>query len=323
VPGARYVVAPPEPCPGWGSSGVINRRGLRDREYDYPKPPGTFRILALGDSYTEGFQFALDEIWPKILERQLNARGDGVKYEVINAGRSAMGTAVEYLYYLNEGRKYDADLVLTLFIPNDFKDNSRELNDRLQPYFTLADGTLELDTRFREAQTYRLKKLVKPLSQNSYLASFTIQVYNQLQAAEAGSAPPPETALSADELEAVAVTRRLFLELAQAVEQDGAQFALVIGTMENETDWDDGPDKARQKDGLLVAEANPLMTEFAESEGLTYLNLRPILQAYSLEHQAYIHGCAENEGGGHWSQTGQAVAADAVYQFLVAEGLIP
>src|SRR5262245_10777850 len=47
VSGASYVFSPNEPCPGWGSAGTINFHGLRDREYDYAKPPSIFRILAL------------------------------------------------------------------------------------------------------------------------------------------------------------------------------------------------------------------------------------------------------------------------------------
>ena len=40
---------------------TINSKGLRDREFDYPKPPGVKRILMMGDSMVEGFQVELEE----------------------------------------------------------------------------------------------------------------------------------------------------------------------------------------------------------------------------------------------------------------------
>ena len=39
----------------------INSRGLRDREYSLQKPPGTKRILVLGDSYVWGYGVSNEE----------------------------------------------------------------------------------------------------------------------------------------------------------------------------------------------------------------------------------------------------------------------
>src|SRR5262245_1945927 len=49
----------------------INALGLKDREYPAEKPAGTFRVLVLGDSYTEGFGLTIPQTMPKQLEAML------------------------------------------------------------------------------------------------------------------------------------------------------------------------------------------------------------------------------------------------------------
>ena len=101
----------------------INSKGLRDREYNYEKRQGTFRILVLGDSFTEAFQVPLEESFPKLLEDRLNKTGG--HFEVINAGFGGVGTDYELLFFEREGRKYRPDLVLLAFFANDVYDSYR------------------------------------------------------------------------------------------------------------------------------------------------------------------------------------------------------
>src|ERR1700756_3582936 len=72
---------------------AINSKGLRDREFNYERTPGTLRILMLGDSFTEGWGVALDDTFSKRLERLYAA--NGVKAEVINAGVGNYNTVME------------------------------------------------------------------------------------------------------------------------------------------------------------------------------------------------------------------------------------
>ena len=60
-----------------------------------PKKPGTFRILALGDSLTYGYGIAMEDTYPTVLEREL---GRSFRVEVLNLGVS--GAQSEDIYNL-------------------------------------------------------------------------------------------------------------------------------------------------------------------------------------------------------------------------------
>src|SRR4051812_29650409 len=123
----------------------INSRGLREREIPYEKPPGTRRIVVLGDSFVEGAEVAVDRTITRQLEQILNAQGSPPT-QVVNAGVRAFGTGQEYLLMQNEALKYQPDLILFFFYDgNDISNNSprieHNVTDRRKPYFTLTrDG---------------------------------------------------------------------------------------------------------------------------------------------------------------------------------------
>ena len=91
-----------------------NSKGLRDsREYDYQKKKP--RIIILGDSFAFGNGVNLEESYPEHLR---NLFGDGV--EIINLGVPGYGINNQYLSYINEGKRYDPDIVLISYINNDW-----------------------------------------------------------------------------------------------------------------------------------------------------------------------------------------------------------
>jgi hypothetical protein len=77
------------------------------------KPSGVFRVIALGDSTTEGFEVAQNDTYTAVLERYLKKYG--VNAEVFNTRTSGFGTAEELLYLENEGIKYNPDAVVLGF----------------------------------------------------------------------------------------------------------------------------------------------------------------------------------------------------------------
>ena len=97
---------------------TINSQGLRDREYAYVKPAGTGRILVLGDSFTWGYGVSDADIFTELLERQLASREPA--WQVINTGVSGWGTDQQFLYFRDEGFRYEPDVVvLACYLLND------------------------------------------------------------------------------------------------------------------------------------------------------------------------------------------------------------
>jgi lysophospholipase L1-like esterase len=99
----------------------INSDGQRDREFTREKPPGTYRIMMLGDSTTFGWGVRLEDTAAKFLERKLNEHlPPGYdKVEVINTGVGNYDTVQEVTYYETIGRTYHPDLVVLVFFIND------------------------------------------------------------------------------------------------------------------------------------------------------------------------------------------------------------
>lgn len=94
-----------------------NKLGLRGAEISVEKPEATYRIIALGDSFTMGkgveddqtFSFGLREI----LENELDKCERKVeRIEVLNAGVDSYSPLLAYLYLSQELGSLDPDLVI-------------------------------------------------------------------------------------------------------------------------------------------------------------------------------------------------------------------
>ena len=103
---------------------AINGQGLRDKERRYGAAPGVFRVLALGDSFVEGYSVALQDTVGQVLERDL--AGPACPVEVINAGTSGWSTDQEYLFYMDDGARYSPQVVVLFFYYNDVLFNDRD-----------------------------------------------------------------------------------------------------------------------------------------------------------------------------------------------------
>ena len=102
---------------------TINSLGLRDKEYTVEKPPKTFRILMLGDSFIEGDGIYSNETCSKRLEAMLDTVRSDIRWEVINAGVGSYSPLLEYLYLKYHGLQLQPDLVILGFDLSDVYDD--------------------------------------------------------------------------------------------------------------------------------------------------------------------------------------------------------
>jgi hypothetical protein len=122
---------------------VVNSLGLRDPERGYQAPPGTLRVLTLGDSFLEGYTVPLEQTVTQVLERELAAAR--CPAQVINGGTQAYSTDQEYLFYRSEGVKYAPQVVALFFYYNDVVYNDRqEYFQTPKPIFEMGGGALRL-----------------------------------------------------------------------------------------------------------------------------------------------------------------------------------
>ncbi len=110
----------PKSPPGttYGRVVMKNSEELRDRDFAVPKPPGTYRVLVLGDSFTWGVGLDLEETIPKQLEAALGA-SSATSVEVINAAVPGMNTVDELEMLKQRGMRYDPDMILLVYLLND------------------------------------------------------------------------------------------------------------------------------------------------------------------------------------------------------------
>ncbi len=319
---------------------VINREGFRDREHALKKPPGTYRVAVLGDSFTEGLQVKLEDTFEAVLERELahcpafRARS----VEVFNFGVSNYGTAQELLTLRDRVWQTEPDLVLLAFFSgNDVWDNSRELKqDSELPYFRLENDRLVLDDSFKNSARQRaedstVRVAIKQVVESVRLLQVIRQVWglarngqakNAAQVDEFAASPaqrqiyrePTDPAWQA----AWDLTERLLKTIHDETRQHGARFAVVTLTNGSQVH----PDASRVEALCRKLEVADLdapdrrIVEMGRNDGFEVLNLAPEFRRLARANQTYFHGFAPHLGQGHWNEAGHKLAGELIARWL-------
>jgi lysophospholipase L1-like esterase len=143
---------------------TTNSLGLSDVEPNITKVPYEYRIIGLGDSFTEGDGAHQDSTWLKFLERSFKNHRIPVPVTFINAGVCGSDPCFEYILLKEKLIKYQPDLViLTLNSSDIFDIILRNGNERF-----LSDSTLK----------YRDPPAIEPLYAISHLSRLIFKALN-------------------------------------------------------------------------------------------------------------------------------------------------
>jgi hypothetical protein len=316
----------------------INSQGLRDREHSLAKPPNTFRIAVLGDSYTEALQVPMEKDFSSVLERELTgcASLNGQTPEVINFGVNSFTTAQELITLREKVWQYSPDLVILAFDSgNNPHKNSRALQqDPYRPYFVEKDGKLELDDSFLTAPGVRSRR---PLNnavswgiRESRLMGVAAAGINYVSKGNVEGLTPGGMGLDpalyhepTDQVwkDAWQVTEDLIAQTRDEVQAKAAKFLLVTLSSSIQVD----PDPAVRQDFINRLKITDLfypehrLQRLAGSKGIAILTLAPQLQQYAEQHKAHLHGGRTADHQGLLNQLGHQVAGQIMAQKVCSE----
>jgi hypothetical protein len=107
----------------YGAEIRTNGFGFRSPEITAAKPPGTTRVVVLGDSFTLGWGVPDDRTVCRQLEGLLNAGGRRV--EVVNLGVGNYNTVMEVELFKRRGLPLDPDVVVLMYYINDTEETPR------------------------------------------------------------------------------------------------------------------------------------------------------------------------------------------------------
>lgn len=261
--------------------------GYRGPERSLDKPPGVFRILALGDSITYGAGIPFERTYPQVLEALLG--GAAARVEVWNGGTIGYNARQEALWLERAGLAMHPDVVLLAACANDL--GPRQLER------TTANGTV-----IREYAPPLVPlvlgagPLARAISERSALARLANRAAARVSPA-AASAPILDP--QANENGAAYARIR---DLAAAA---GARTAMVVFPMLGATD--DGLEAVRRR-----------IEEIGAALGIPTLDLADTFRAVP---PADLRLVASDPW--HPNATGHLLAAQAAARLLREHGLVP
>jgi hypothetical protein len=307
----------------FGQTVEFNSLGMRDVEHRQPKPPGTFRILVLGDSFMEALQVPLEASFSRLLEDQLR-RATGQRVEVVSCGVGGWGTDDQLEYLRRYGVRLEPDLIIVaMTLHNDVADNLRER------FHTLADDQV-VSRQHTEipAVRFALLKIKDFLASRSHLTQL-LRKFRSLGEIRQSAQQLDAHVLQLFQKEASTTMTRgwqLTAGLLRGVRVEGASVGArttVVLIPLSVQIYDDVLRRWLVEAGLTLSDIEldrpqRVMHEFEARLGVDVIDLTPAFRATAKGGGRSLHV----PGDGHWNREGHQVAATVVARELIGRRLI-
>jgi len=331
-----------------------NRFGLRGPDPVLPKPPGLFRILMLGDSFTFGFPVQDQETFSYLIERGLQAHGYPV--EVVNGGISGYSPVLEYIALRDEFIQFDPDLVILWYDRGDLQDDALyERNLLYDPHGNIlrcdphyVNGQFDwwdwcqahsAIAKYLQTRIIRTVQKMQLLGVGGYLRVILhgerakVAIARLKTEQQASDLPMYDRFLMIRETTTPALLERYWpisgryvLMIRDLLAQRGIPFILgtyPYGVTAGATQWAEGRvywgfERSRLYDSSAV---RTVVMRFAQTEGIPLIRTAPSFRAAAQSEKLYYNWDGHMTAAGH-RVLAEHVLQDAPFLTLVEQGLL-
>ena len=290
------------------SEDTTNSLGFLDNEPVIPKPDGTFRILLVGDSIVEALQVPVAKKTQTNLAAAFRKAYPDRKVDVFAVARSGFGQGSQLGIY-NASRRINPDLVILMFVSNDFANNSILLElirsgfgpDHRPWWFP----TIDADKRC---------KLVPPSQDwEKYLLANPAERIPRLRARSSADARLVDT-LIPDFVDSVFYRNTPLPEIyQQAVELTKCSFSL----------WKEAAERDGFKLLIVATDDVTIAGKSGQIDRIKALSSELQIPLFDLYPAWVSHGIPDGKFkfDGHWNARGHQWSADAIFDYLVSNQL--
>lgn len=278
-----------------------NSAGMRsEHEFSHEKPEDRRRMLLLGDSYTFGHGLPDEATFAHLLETAYLPP----EWELLNTAVPGYGTDQQLIAFEAEGRLYDPDIVILGFYLRDYSRNVLSFRDYAKPMFVLEPSGLRLTHSPILSPDLLLDAYSngrRSIGDWSY--SYALQALI-LPVAKLRARRIRETS------HGWRVLSKLMERFARVVRESGAHPVWMIIPTRDQVSGE--PSRFASLTSLCTAKAATLALDCIELEGP--------FRAQELSDPAKPIYRPRDQGG-HLSVTGNRIAAQSIFEQLVAFGL--